>query len=228
VTGTDTGVGKTFVAAGLVRLFVDRGRSVFVMKPVETGCVGGRAADAEMLAAAARRETVVPYTFEEPLAPLVAARRTGCRIDVDRIVGVARDLSSRQEIVVVEGAGGLSVPLTEDCDMAGLAGRLRLPLLVVARPDLGTLNHTFLTVRYARSMGLLVIGVVLSGVRPEGATVAEQTNPGLIEEMCDVPVLGRVPHIDFDGTPEAAAAAVADGVDLDGILALVEEIGGPA
>jgi dethiobiotin synthetase len=103
-------------------------------------------------------------------------------------------------------------------DMAGLALSLGLPLLVVARPGLGTLNHTFLTVRYARSRGLAVIGVVLSGGRGPEADTAERTNPEWIEAMCDAPVLGIVPERDGLDDPAAAADALRGALDPTAVL----------
>lgn len=215
VTGTDTGVGKTVVAGGLARRLADRGFRVGVLKPVETGCPpGATPADGAFLAAAARTpggaDAVVPVRYAEPLAPLVAARREGRPVDVRAIEEAYERVRAENDVVLVEGAGGLSVPITEDLDMAGLAARFGLPLLVVARPDLGTLNHTFLTVRYARERGLDPAGVVLSGGRGDDADTAERTNPAMIEEMCGVEVLGIVPRIAPPVTVAAAAAAIPD------------------
>ncbi|MEN8148366.1 MAG: dethiobiotin synthase [Planctomycetota bacterium] len=216
VTGTDTGVGKTVVAGGLARALSDRGVRVGVLKPVETGCPEGtEPSDGAFLAAAARvaADTVVPVRYAEPLAPLVAARRENRPVDLAAIDAAFDRAAADAEFVLVEGAGGLSVPVTDDLDMAGLAGRFGLPLLVVARPDLGTLNHTFLTVAYARSRRLEVRGVVFSGGRGAEADVAERTNPPMLEEQCGVPVLGIVPRLAEPVTVEAAAAAVADLVE---------------
>ncbi|MFQ5572292.1 MAG: dethiobiotin synthase [Rhodothermales bacterium] len=222
ITGTDTGVGKTVVAAGLARLLSDRGTSVGALKPVETGWEGSGTEwppDGRLLADAARmqdtRSDVVPHLFAEPLAPLVAARRCGQPIEIAVIERAFEQLHRRYDCVLVEGAGGLSVPITESVWMADLAKRLRLPVLVVARPTLGTLNHTFLTVHYARTHELNVLGVVINGSRVGTTDVAEQTNPAMIEEMCRVPVLGMVPRRPSITTPEEAAEALAAGLDLD-------------
>lgn len=222
ITGTDTGVGKTVVAAGLARCLVEHGVTVGVMKPVETGWDGPKEAwpsDAGMLARAAKvadaREDVVPYLFAEPLAPLVAARREQCAIDVAVIERAYERLQASYDCVLVEGAGGLSVPITRDVWMADLASRLQLPVLIVARPNLGTLNHTFLTVHYARSHNLAVLGVVISGYREDTTDIAEQTNPAMIEEMCEVPVLGLIPWQDDLQTPEDLTHAVSVGLDFD-------------
>lgn len=229
VTGTDTGVGKTVVAAGLTGLLVERGERVAVMKPVETGHEGDRSswpADALMLATAAgldptavARSQVVPYVFREPLAPLIAAQREGRSIQIAAITrAYERACGDGTTMTVVEGAGGLSVSLTGDVDMAGLAALLQLPILIVARPALGTLNHTFLTVEYARSRGLDVLGIVICGIDPDTQDVAEQTNPAALAARCDIPILGMVPRRAAITDAADAREAVRGGLDVDQLI----------
>ena len=203
ITGTDTGVGKTVVTAGLAAALRDAGVDVGVMKPVETGCPGyadGRhGADAEFLARCAGVEDspdlVCPYRLRDPLAPSIAAELEGVTLDLERIRDSYRVLAARHEIVLVEGAGGLAVPIRDDYLMAHLARDLDLPLLVVARPSLGTLSHTFLTVRYAESLGLRVLGVVVSNVPSEyHQGLAERTNPQLLPRLTGVPLLATLQH----------------------------------
>ena len=222
ITGTDTGVGKTVVAAGLARLLARKGIRIGVLKPVETGWDGreGRwPPDGEMLARAAgitgAVEDVVPCFYPEPLAPLVAARRAGRPVDLKAIRAAYRRLVSQFAFALVEGAGGLAVPLADGYTFADLAAEFRLPLLVVARPGLGTLNHSFLTVHYARTKDLPVLGVVLCGYNEARADVAEATNPPVLEELCEVPVLGIVPRRPVIQDPDDAAAAVGSGIDLE-------------
>ena len=231
ITGTDTGVGKTVVAGGLARLLAERGEDVGVMKPAETGWAGPPGelpSDARFLARAAGAEDAIreinPYVYREPLAPLVAARREGPEVDRTVIRQAYDALVGRHDRVLVEGAGGLSVPLTESMDMADLASFLDLPVLIVTRPSLGTLNHTFLTVHYARRCGLAVLGLVISGYRNDPSDIAEQTNPAMMEEMCGVPLLGRVPHRDALDEPAAAAEAVQAGCSLDLLLDRLDNI----
>jgi len=213
ITGTDTGVGKTVVAAGTACALVRRGLEVGVLKPVETGCGDGAGSDGEMLAAAigAAPSEVVPITYARPLAPLVAAREETRPVDLDRLDRAFH--RQRAEWVLVEGAGGLSVPLTDDLDMAGLASRWGLPLLIVARPGLGTLNHCVLTVRYARSRGLDVLGVVVSGWPAEPEPLVPRSNPTMIEELCATPVLALIPRrAPMSQAGDAAAAVEASGL----------------
>jgi dethiobiotin synthetase len=196
VTGTDTGVGKTVATAAIGWALGASGRRVGVLKPAQTGVAPAQAGDAEFvltaLASAQPPGLACCYCFRAPAAPLVAARAEHASVDV----GVIRDRFERLQqafgVVLVEGAGGLRVPLADGYDMADLARALNLPLVVVARPGLGTLNHTLLTLEAARARGLAVLGVVLSGWR-EPVDLATRTNPGLLCELGQVPLLGVLP-----------------------------------
>jgi dethiobiotin synthetase len=203
VTGTDTGVGKTFVASGLAALFRQKGLSVGVMKPVQTGCLtrhGVRTApDARLLLRASGADDpidqVCPYRFTLPAAPWVAAEHESTRIDIGRIEESYKWLSSRHRIMVVEGAGGLLTPITSDMDMLELARRLNLPLIIVATPRLGTLNHTLLTVRWAQREGLSVLGVIFNRPFRKSPTRVEKINPRTYSRLSSIPVLGTIPYL---------------------------------
>jgi len=202
VTGTDTGVGKTVVAGGIADWFRRQGRRVAVLKPAATGCVRRReglvSEDAEFLAhcAAARfpLDLVCPQRYLEPLAPAVAAERSGTPVDwaaVQRSI----DLMGRDsDVMVVEGVGGIMVPLDERHTVLDLARWLGMPAVVVARPGLGTINHTVLTVDALRGAGVKVAGVVINRYPADGASVAEETNGRAIEKWGKVPVLCHVPE----------------------------------
>ncbi len=224
ITGTDTGVGKTVVAAGLACLLRERGCRVGALKPIETGWdgkEGGWPPDGGFLARAAGMEAtpaeVVPCFYPQPAAPLAAARAAGCPVNLGAITAAFERLQARYEWGIVEGAGGLAVPVTAEKTMADLAAMFDLPLLVVARPSLGTLNHTYLTLHYARAKRLRVLGVVISNALPGNDSLAERTNPALLEELGETPVLGIVPHGPIT-QPADAARLVAQGVDLDRFL----------
>lgn len=230
VTGTDTGVGKTAVSAGLLAALRRRGVPVAALKLVETGWSGGPDGwppDGACLVRAAGltlpREQVVPYALPEPLAPTVAARRAGVTIDPARLEAAYTALARQYGLVLVEGAGGLAVPVTDALNMADLAAAWRLPVLVVARPGLGSINHTVLTVCYARAKGLQVLGVVINGY-PATPGVAEVTNPAVIAAMTGVPLLGVLPHlpdVDVEACRTGSmAAAVEHCLNLEPILAL--------
>ncbi len=200
VTGTDTGVGKTIVAAVLARLLRMNGVSVGVMKPVTSGCreVDDTliSDDALLLCQAAGlpfSDDVAPYRLREPMAPADAARIDGVRIDFSAIKAAFDRVSSTCEYVIVEGAGGLMVPLSGGLLVADLARELGLPLLVVARPGLGTINHTVLSCFAAQQMGLQVAGVIVNGM-PEHPSLAEKAAPHQIGSLCGASVLGIWPQ----------------------------------
>lgn len=192
VTGTDTGVGKTVATAAIAKSLREAGRRVAIFKPLQTGARDGAddAAWAGALAGCAYETGVV---LDEPLAPSVAARIADEKIDVGAIVGRFVALRRDYDAVVVEGAGGLLVGVDDELDMADLARMFEIPLVVVARPALGTLNHTALTIDAARARGLDVLGIVISNY-PEAPTLAERTNPAELESVA--PLLGVIPAMD--------------------------------
>ena len=217
VTATDTGVGKTLITAALAIALQRAGTDVGVAKPLQSGNLAGdRDGDAMRLKALARLpddvSDMVAYSFAAPLAPLVAARLDGVEIDPDAVIDHVEALAARHELILVEGAGGLMAPLAERWTCADLASALGLPLLVVARPGLGTVNHTVLTVSVARSHGLDPLGVVLNGAGDDGDASVE-TNGGLIESFADVPVLGVTPWL-REVTRDTVGRLVPDHLDL--------------
>jgi dethiobiotin synthetase len=200
-TGTDTGVGKTVVTAGVARLLRQQGRTVQVCKPVATGArwSNGRwlADDTLRLAEAAGMsdgwDAITPWSFPEPVAPPVAARLAGIRLTLEALVAAVRRQERPESVVLVEGVGGLLCPLTEEHTVADLAAALGLPLVVVARRSLGTLNHTLLTLEAALSRGVAVAGVVVNETTPVRDR-ADQSNVPELKKRIDVPVLAVVPH----------------------------------
>ncbi len=166
ITGTDTEVGKTVVSCALARGLRREGVDVGVMKPAETGVSALGPLDARALMKAAEVndeiDLVCPIQFDMPAAPRASARAVGANVSIDRIVSAFDELSARHDFMLVEGAGGLLVPLDEKTTMADLARRLALPVLVVARTSLGTINHTLLTLEACATRELDVAGVVLS------------------------------------------------------------------
>jgi dethiobiotin synthetase len=216
VTGTDTGVGKTVVTAGIVCALRARGRGVGVAKPVQSGAL---TLDPDGDAMLLKRWTrvaespgeITPFSFAAPLAPSVAAELEHRRIDREELLAYVRAVAARYEAIVVEGAGGLLVPLGDDWTIADLARDLGLPLLVVASAGLGTVNHSALTVRVARELGLEPVGVVLDGPADDSTPA----NARLIERTAGVPVLGHLPQLDGELTGERLARAVEDTIDVD-------------
>ena len=186
VTGTDTDVGKTYVTCALIRRARTRGHKVFAFKPIESGCLPGpggerEGADQELLVHAAgnwqQGQLRGLYRFAMPAAPLVAAEAAETSIDLEQVCAVARSGSQQWQasLTLVEGAGGWRVPITATADMSTLALSLGLPVLVVARAGLGTINHTLLTIEAVQRDGLSLAAVVLSR-RPHDAAGFAETN----------------------------------------------------
>jgi dethiobiotin synthetase len=204
ITGTDTGVGKTVIAAAIIRVIRAQGMNVCGMKPVETGCprIGNTLYPSDgmfLKKASGMEETIThitPYCFETPVAPSLASEMEGKMVNVDIIIQEFLSLVKRYNAVVVEGIGGILVPIKRDYFVIDLIRDLRLPLIVVSRPSLGTLNHTLLTVNYALKQGIAVSGIIVNFTRPSDATVAENTNPLVLQQLSPVPVLGTFPYLD--------------------------------
>ena len=208
ITGTDTGVGKTFVASGIACALRARGIDVGVMKPFETGC---RSRDGKLIPADAMTlmrsaeaadplDLVNPYRFRAPLAPMVAAQQEGRTIETRKVKKAFRALTKMHEFLIVEGAGGIMVPLTSRTSYLDLAAELRLPVLIIARPGLGTINHTLLTIMALRARRVPIAGTVFNHSTDGRQGPAERTNPAVIEHLSGVPVLGQVRYgqEDFD------------------------------
>jgi dethiobiotin synthetase len=193
VTGSDTGVGKTFVACALASLLRQRGRRVAVMKPIETG-VEREPEDAVRLRQAAGDpaplDDVCPYRLR---APAVAARLEGVTIDVDRLVALAERRAAAADVLLVEGAGGLLVPVVGTVTFLDVAARLAAPVLIVGANRLGTINHCALTARVARDAGLRVCAFVLSQPSPE-TDASASSNAEMIAALTALPCWGVLPH----------------------------------
>ena len=200
ITGTGTEIGKTVIAGGFAAALKHAGTHVGVMKPISTGDT----ADAQFLKHAAQTDDALsvinPIYLRHPLAPAVAARMDEKDIDLSHIETAFAALQRKYDFVIVEGVGGIAVPILDDFLVAHLINKLQLPILIVAQVGLGTLNHTLLTVGFARQFNIQIAGIVLNGLRPETAGLAEATNPLEIERLTDVPVIGVVPYEKTLGT----------------------------
>jgi len=206
ITGTDTGVGKTAITAVLASLFKKKGFNVAAYKPVESG---GRiegdkclSLDAEFVKTHAEieqpYEEMNTYCFKNPVSPHLAAELENKEIDMGKILEHFEKLKENYDVVLVEGAGGICVPVVKTKILiADLIKMLSIPMIVVARPTLGTINHTVLTVKYAQQAGIEVRGIVINYTQNINETVIEKTNPKYIEEITKVPILGIVPFVNF-------------------------------
>ena len=203
ITGTDTGVGKTVVTAAVALALKNRGSDVGVMKPIETGVSPSKVSqsDAARLRAIVESEdqlgAICPYQFAWPVAPLAAAQTERRTINPDVIRKVYRLLSSRYDCTVVEGVGGVSVPITPSTDVMDLIVRLKLPAVVVGRVGLGGINHALLTIEALRRRRIPIIALVLNQTHPVRSKIAriqERTTVEIIRKQAGVPVLGPLPY----------------------------------
>jgi len=216
VTGTDTGVGKTLVTAALAHHFTGKGMNVGVMKPVETGVedTSRLGTDASLLCWAAKSDDapdiVSPYRFQRPLSPHQAAEAEGKKIDVEKLLSAFQTLRQGKDLVLVEGAGGLMVPVRGGFLMADLAGQLNLPLLVVTHPRLGTLNHTLLTTFSARAMDLEIAGFIVNRM-PDDPGEAEEQAPHLLASLASADLMGVLPEV--AGTDREKICYLSDAIE---------------
>lgn len=208
ITGTDTGVGKTVIAGALAAVLRKKGIDVGVMKPVATGGWD----DARFLIRASGVKDnlflVNPYCLGTPVVPAVAADIEGVKIDIRKIKNAYEELSKKHDILVVEGVGGILVPIYKNFMVTDLINELELPVIIVARPGLGTINHTLLTIRQAKVSRIKVLGVIISNYDDTNAGIAEETAPEVIERIGKVPVLGIVSHIEGADTEKGFKALV--------------------
>jgi len=228
ITGTDTGVGKTVVAAALISALKAHGLNVGVMKPAESGCPRNEKGslvpeDALFLKAVAESSDplhlINPYAFEEPLTPALAAELAGIDILMETIIAAYHALATSHDVVVVEGAGGLLAPLAKEVRMLDLACTLKLPIVVVAKNALGVINHADLTVRVAQAAGVQVAGIVLNNPSPD-AHPATRNNAASLQRWVKAQYLGEMPYlptIDYNALRQVAEK----NLKLDNLLKLL-------
>jgi dethiobiotin synthetase len=211
VTGTDTGVGKTIVAASLCAAGAARGKRVAAFKPVVTGLDEPDSEwppDHELLASAASAgqtaSDVAPFQFGPAVSPHLAVELAGEAVDPEAVVAAFRSEASRGDVIVVEGVGGLLVPLASEYLVRDFAGEIGLALVIVARPGLGTISHTLLTIEAARAVALPIAGVVMTPW-PADPSPMERSNWETIERFGDVRMAG-LPFTDRAGLAQAGEA----------------------
>ena len=231
ITGTDTGVGKTVIAAGLALVLRERGMRVGVMKPVATGCYGdGKrlvSGDAVYLFEAAENEYPAltnPLRFRNLLAPNVASIIEKKEVPIEKILKAYRELQHHYDFLIVEGVGGLLVPITKEYYVANLVHEFALPILIVARGGLGTINHTLLTVDAAIIRGLEVRGIIFNRMPRVNFSIAEITNPKVIHDLTGIPVLGTLPELEDVDVERCQFGSLREAfkerIDLDRLLGL--------
>ncbi|MZQ84755.1 dethiobiotin synthase [Paenibacillus sp. 5J-6] len=221
ITGTDTGVGKTMVTAAIAAALRADGCQAGVWKPVQSGArLGSGETDAERLLQLTgineRPDAVAPYTFEAPLAPMLAARYAGVTLTVQGLIAAGTPLIERYDALLIEGAGGVAVPLNDDALMADLIAALRIPALIVARSGLGTINHTLLTAAFLCHYGIPIVGVILNDGDDTGIAhdPSVATNAELIEQYSGLPVLGRFPFLPADADTDLLIHTARNSIQL--------------
>jgi len=204
ITGTDTGVGKTLVSAVILSALHQAGIDAVPMKPVQTGCKSkkGRLIAPDLAfvlqltgikTAASEQHLMCPYRFKPACSPHLAASMAGKRISFSNVRKCFRKLASRHSMVIVEGAGGVLVPLNGKKTMLDLMKMLDLPVILVARPGLGTINHTLLSINKLRGAGLEVKGVIFNETQPGRPGFIEKDNVKTIAQLGKVRILGYIP-----------------------------------
>jgi adenosylmethionine-8-amino-7-oxononanoate aminotransferase len=195
ITGTDTGVGKTVITAGLAAVFREQGIKTGVMKPIQTGPLIDTKFLKKISGVKDPLSLITPHHLSHPLAPLVAAQLEGKEIKIEKIKSAYQKISSFYQLTLVEGIGGLLVPIKKNYLVVDLIKELNLPLLIVARASLGTINHTLLTIRQAEIAGIEIIGIILNNSESKKAGICEKTNPEVIEKLSRIPILGVFPYL---------------------------------
>lgn len=204
ITGTDTGVGKTLIAGAIAKILRQSGKKVGVFKPVATGCKktknGLVSEDARFLAHCAESEfgldIINPAAFEIPAAPLACEKVENKKVDLEKISSAYKQICQKSNLVIVEGIGGIRVPITDGLDVLGLAKAFSLPVIIVAKAKLGTINHTLLTIDAVRRAGLSLAGVIINGYDEATKDLAEKTNAAIIKEVGKVKIIATVPFDD--------------------------------
>jgi dethiobiotin synthetase len=223
VTGTDTGVGKTIVAATLVHALTIQGTKAGVMKPIETGGADNAFADSDWLMSVSgaphQPDLITPYRFKTAAAPRVAATAEGVTIDPTRIVSAMGELSSRYDCLIVEGIGGVLVPVTEDLLVVDLIRIMDLPALIVARSGLGSINHTLLTVEALRNRGVRILGIVFNNpAPPQSSQETHRTIPTILQ-CTGLRSLGELPYCEgLPDTWDEHRGTLTAGIDVERLL----------
>lgn len=216
ITGTDTAVGKSLVTAGLAAFLRKQGIDCGVMKPVESGCIpGSPQSDAYYLKSISgvhdALDEINCYTFKAALAPGIAARQERRNISFSKIAKAYQSLRAKHESMLVEGAGGLMVPLVGKKNIADLIAYLKLPVLLVGRLGLGTLNHTLLSLEYLQKRKIRVAGIVLNSHTAK-LDESAKSNLKILSEWTRVPIWGKVDYLENTQDKKSLIQAIRKGI----------------
>lgn len=205
ITSTDSGAGKTVIAGAIAKILTGKGLKVGAFKPIATGChrtwEGLVSYETEFLANCANSDlplsTITPAGFLTAATPIVSAARERTPIDFNKIAAAYKSICQTSDIIIVEGIGGVRVPLTTEFDLLDLAVEFNLPVVIIARSNPGMINHTLMTIDCVRAAELKIAGIVINGYDATEATIAENTAQQLISQCTGVNILSVVP---FDET----------------------------
>ena len=204
ITGTDTDVGKTIATAVLGLLFQKKGMKVGVMKPVASG---GREIEGKhysedaiyfkkVLSLTETLQTINPVCFEHPLAPKVAADQVGRELDLAAVQAAYTRIKGQKDVLLIEGVGGVMVPLRHDYLVLDMIKDFKFPVIIITRPNLGTINHTVLTTSILKQENIPIAGLIFNYMKKQQKGLAERTNPQEVQRIANVPVLGEIPFIE--------------------------------
>jgi dethiobiotin synthetase len=224
ITATDTGLGKTVISGAIAKILRQADKNIGVFKPIATGCrstIDGLVSeDAEFLSCCAESEfsldDITPITYSTPAAPLACEVAEHRRVDIEKIAAAYNYICSKTDCVIVEGIGGIRVPITAGLDVLGMAKAFGLPVVIVARPNLGTINHTLLTIEAIRSANLPLAGVIINGYDDSKADFACQSAPAIIADIGKTQILAVVP---FDDRTN-----IENGIIGDSIIASLSDV----
>lgn len=238
ITATDTDVGKTIVSGALAAAIYKRGYKTGVFKPAASGCIKNEkddliSTDALFLMQGARIDfsrqlEVVPYVLEAALAPAEASKLAGIEIEENVMIQAAKKMIQNNELTIVEGVGGITAPLKPDYLVKDFFKDLKLPIIIIVRSVLGSVNHAVLTAEYAKYHGLNVLGFIINAWDDKKAGVLEKGNLYYYEKLTGLPILGKLPYLEegFLENPEQnkLAEIVEKNVDIDKIIKLIGEV----
>lgn len=221
VSGTGTGVGKTVITAGIAAFIRNLGYSVGVFKPIETGSsvIDNKYVSSDLAFVKSIDSTIltkISYNFKVPAAPLVAAFSEGVDIDCEKIIEDYNELKKKCDFVLVEGAGGMLVPIKDNFFMADLCKVLDLPLLIVAKPDLGTINHTLLSIESAKSRKIEISGIIISNYPEKTEEISIKTAADIIQNFSGEKILGILPKIEnLRNNPDILKEMISTYINMD-------------
>jgi dethiobiotin synthetase len=226
ITGTDTDVGKTVITAGISAVMQSLGYEVGVYKPIQSGCINRNgfyiSPDLQFIKSVDPNIKIKStYEFINPVSPALAAKIENVEITEQEILADYNFMKNFNDFVVVEGAGGLLCPVYEDMFISDIIKLLSIPLLIVARADLGTINHTLLTIKTAQGLGLEVKGVIINRFPMKTKNPAIKTAPEYISKLSGVEILGILPEIQSKNdylNPEILVSEVVKNIDIEKIF----------